>query len=76
MQATFVLHNYIRQESTQASITANGEEHIQANDLVQLGAATATKSREALQARNSFMENFMFDGRVEWQQSMVNRVAY
>lgn len=78
IQAAVVLHNYIRRESTQASITPDGEEHTQANDFVQFGAATATNStREALQARNSFMEYFMSDdGRVEWQQRIVNRVAY
>lgn len=74
--ATIVLHNYIRETPAQNNPAVANEE-IPASPLEPLHvAAVATNAtREAIRVRNLFTNFFLSnEGRVEWQERMVNRV--
>lgn len=75
--ATVVLHNYIRQLSTQTNLVTVEEQTNETNMFlpIQIGSST-NSSREALKVRNSFKEYFISnEGCVEWQQRTINRTA-
>lgn len=75
--ATVVLHNYTRQLTIQTNLTTVEDQTNETNVFLPIRIGTSTiSSREALNVRNSFKEYFIsHEGRVEWQQRVVNRTA-
>jgi len=73
--ATVVLHNYTRQLTTQTNLTTVEDQTNETNVFLPIRNGTSTNSsREDLNVRNSYKEYFIsHEGRVEWQQRIVNR---